>query len=277
MIPSSLVMMSRTLLILTITFYGCGAILAWHRVFNRLRPKLGWLLWMTGGGFVCHTASLAQRWIEAGHFPGLGLHDVASFSAWMLMLAFLTIYLKARIETLAMGVHPLACGLTFLSSLTPTGAPRDELIVRSLYLPLHTSLVVAAYAALFMAAAMGIMYLIQERELKARTPKISYYLIPSLERCDTMGGLSVLIGFVLLSLAILTGFFWNQAVTGRYWTGDPKVYAALIAWSIYVALLSVRIRSGWGGRRSAWLSVAGFAAVTFIMVWVTILARTPAR
>ena len=50
-----------------------------------------------------------------------------------------------------------------------------------------------------------------------------------------------------------------MSLNGRYWTGDPKEWAALAAWAIYVVLIAARFHAGWGGRRAAWLGIAGFA------------------
>ena len=44
-----------------------------------------------------------------------------------------------------------------------------------------------------------------------------------------------------------------------------------MAWVIYVVLLAARWRAGWGGRRAAWLGIAGFAAVVFTFVWATLV------
>jgi ABC-type transport system involved in cytochrome c biogenesis permease subunit len=116
-----------------------------------------------------------------------------------------------------------------------------------------------------------VLYLFQERELLSRRPGRFYYLIPSLERSDTLGWRAVLGGFGFLTLAILTGFLWNHSLLGRFWTGDPKEWAALVAWLIYVAILVARGRGGWGGRRAAWLAIAGFAVVVFTFAWATLV------
>jgi ABC-type uncharacterized transport system permease subunit len=118
---------------------------------------------------------------------------------------------------------------------------------------------------------MGVLYLFQERELLSRSPGRFYYLIPSLERSDTFGWRSVLGGFGFLTLAIATGFLWNHSLHGRFWTGDPKEWAALVAWLIYVTILVARWRGGWGGRRAAWLAIAGFAVVVFTFAWATLV------
>jgi ABC-type transport system involved in cytochrome c biogenesis permease subunit len=81
----------------------------------------------------------------------------------------------------------------------------------------------------------------------------------------------VILGFGFLTLAILTGFHWNMTLSGRYWTGDPKEWAALAAWAIYVVLIAARFRAGWGGRRAAWLGIAGFLVVVFTFAWATLV------
>src|SRR5262249_55714400 len=142
--------------------------------------------------------------------------------------------------------------------LTPVSDRADPILL-SLFLPVHATLAFFGYAALFMAFAMGGLYLVQERELKSRAPRAFYYLLPSLERCDTISGRSVAAGFVLLTPAILTGMLWSEQARGRYFSGDPKEWSALLAWAIYVLLILARRRTGWGGRQAAFLGIAGFA------------------
>ena len=99
--------------------------------------------------------------------------------------------------------------------------------------------------------------------------------MPSLERCDTLSGRSVLWGFGFLTLAIVTGLLWNHAARGRYFTWDAKEWSALVAWAIYIGLIVTRYRTGWGGRRAAYLGIAGFAAVLFTFVWMNVIAPGP--
>ena len=107
----------------------------------------------------------------------------------------------------------MAFALMLVADLTPA-SERVDPILKSLFLPIHTTLAFFGYAALFVAFAMGVLYLFQERELKSRSPRRFYYLIPSLERCDTIGGRSVIAGFGFLTLAIITGVLWNRSARG---------------------------------------------------------------
>jgi cytochrome c-type biogenesis protein CcsB len=269
-------MTSRAYLLLTLGFYAVGALQGLLHALTRRRLLTTWSPTAALAGFALHTAALAQRWTEAGHFPAVGVHDGASFLAWTIVLAFLATYVRTRVDALGLAAYPVAFALVLVANLTPVSVSQSPML-RSLFLPVHVTMVFLGYGALFVAFAMGLLYLIQERELKSRSPHTFYYLLPSLERCDTIGARSVAVGFGFLTLAILTGALWNHAMRGYYWSWDAKESSAVIAWTIYVALLLARRRTGWGGRQAALLGIAGFATVIFTFVWVATSGAAGAR
>jgi ABC-type uncharacterized transport system permease subunit len=265
-------MSSRAYLFLTLVFYAVGALQVLAHAITRRRALTSWTLSASLLGFAVHTAGLSQRWTEAGRFPAVGIHDAASLLAWAIVLAFFLTFLRTRVDALGLAAYPTAFALVLVANLT-TVTERADPILMSLYLPIHATLAFFGFAALFVAFAMGGLYLIQEKELKRRSPRAFYYLAPSLEQCDTLSGRSVIVGFAFLTLAIVTGFFWNMQARGRPFTGDAKEWAALTAWVIYVVLIVARWRAGWGGRRAAVLGLLGFAAVVFAFLWVTLGGR----
>src|SRR6185295_12816211 len=192
-------MASHVYLLLTLGLYAVGALHVLIRALTRKKLLTSWTVTATLAGFAFHTASLSQRWTEAGHFPSVGLHDGASLLAWTIVLAFLATYIRTRLEALGLAVYPVAFGLVLISNLTPASENVDP-ILKSLFLPIHTTLAFCGYAALFVAFAMGLAYLVQERELKARSHGAFYHLIPSLEACDTISGRSAIVGFGFLTL-----------------------------------------------------------------------------
>jgi cytochrome c-type biogenesis protein CcsB len=267
---------SQLYLVLNLVFYAVGAVHLLVQALTHRRGGTSWTAVSTLVGFALHTASLALAWAEAGHFPAVGLRDMSSFLAWATVLVFLVTFVRTRVEALGLVVYPTAFLLVLvaiLSRSTPGGDP----VLRSLFLPVHAALAVLGYAALFLAFAMGVLYLVQERELRSRAPRVFYYLIPSLERCDTISGSSVSVGFGFLTLAILTGMLWSRSAYGRLWSGDAKEWAALVAWLIYIVLLVARYRTGWGGRRAALLGIVGFSAVLFTFLTMTVLPTAFAR
>ena len=263
-------MASNTCLLITLAFYSVGALHVVLHAAARSRLLNSWTVAATLAGFAAHSAGISQRWTEAGHFPVVGLHDASSFLAWTLVLVFLVTYVRTRVEALGLAVHPMAFALVLIANLTPA-TERGDPVLHSMFLPIHATLAFFGYAALFVAFAMGALYLVQERELKSRSPRTFYYLIPSLERCDTISGRSVAVGFGFLTLAIVTGLLWSESARGRYWSGDAKEWGALTAWALYVALIAARRRAGWGGRRAALLGIAGFAAVVVVFVSATLI------
>lgn len=261
---------SRLYLLLTLLCYAVGALHALLFALFRRVTLTTVSLTATLLGFAFHTAALSQRWTETRHFPALGLHDGASFLAWAIVLVFVLVYLTTHVDAAGLFAYPFAFALVFVANLTPA-AERADPILGSLYLPIHLFLAVFGYGALFAAFTMGVLYLFQEREILARSPRRFYYLIPSLERSDTIGSRAVLGGFGFLTLAMATGFLWNHSLYRRYWTGDPKEWASLAAWVLYVVIIVARWRGGWGGRRAAWLAIVGFGMIVFAFAWATLV------
>ena len=81
----------------------------------------------------------------------------------------------------------------------------------------------------------------------------------------------ILLGFLFLSVGIITGAVWANSAWGRYWGWDPKETWSLITWFVYATLLHARLMRGWHGRRIAFLSIFGFAAVLFTYFGVNLL------
>lgn len=260
---------SRIYLLLTLACYTLGVVQVALQALSRRKLLSSAMLVTTLIGFALHTAGLSQRWTEAGRFPVTGVHDACSFMAWATVLAFLTTYLRTRVDALGLAVYPTAFLLVLISNLTRPLEP-DPRLDRVLF-PVHASLALMGYGALFVAAAMGALYLVQERELKKRSAGRFYHLLPSLERADTLSGSSVMLGFTLLSLAIVSGMALAHQTRGEYWLWDAKGISALVAWALYVILLVTRWRAGWGGRQQALLGIGAFVAVVAVFAFVTLL------
>ena len=130
--------------------------------------------------------------------------------------------------------------------------------------PVHTTLLLFAYASFFVAFSASVMYLWQERELRLKKFSAVFHRLPSLTTVDDVGSTAASVGFTLLTLGIVTGVIWSQARSGRMFHNDPIELFALLTWVLYLTLLHYRVQ--WRGRRAAWLGVAGFTLVlcTFV-------------
>ncbi|HEV2705367.1 MAG TPA: cytochrome c biogenesis protein CcsA [Pyrinomonadaceae bacterium] len=223
-------------------------------------------------GFAAHTAALIVDWVQEGHYPLFHLHETISFLAWTLVVAYgLAVY---RYRTHALGVFllPLVSVLVLISNFALGDEGRHVGRITegdaAWLFPVHTTLLIFAYASFFVAFAASVMYLWQERELKQKTFSAVFHRLPSLTTVDDIGTSAAAIGFTLLTLGIITGVVWSSARNGHIWHNDPVEFFALLTWVLYLTLLHYRTQ--WRGRRAAWLGIAGFALVlcTFIGAFV---------
>ena len=109
------------------------------------------------------------------------------------------------------------------------------------------------------------LYLFQERELKAKKPRKFYYRLPALGTLDDLISKSMAIGFVLITLAVIAGSTWAFIELKTAWISQPKIAISFFTWGIYLALVFLRTTAGWRGRKAALMTVAvlGFSALTW--------------
>ena len=94
--------------------------------------------------------------------------------------------------------------------------------------PIHTTLLIFAYAAFFVVFMASIMYFLQERELKFKTFSAIFHRLPSLSTVNELATSAATLGLTLLTLGIATGMVWSSARDGRIWHNDPKEIFALL-------------------------------------------------
>jgi ABC-type transport system involved in cytochrome c biogenesis permease subunit len=123
------------------------------------------------------------------------------------------------------------------------------------------------------AFVAGLMYLMQERLLKSKQFTGLFLKLPPLDFLDTLNQRSILFGFPLLTLGILTGAVSAQLTVGSYLSWNPEQVWALITWVFYFVVLMGRVTAGWRARRAAYLTIVGFAGV--ILTFVGILMKSP--
>jgi cytochrome c-type biogenesis protein CcsB len=226
-------------------------------------------LGMVAAGFLSHTVFVVTLGIERRHFPITNLPESLSFFAWSIILTFIVASLRYRMNVLGAFVLPLVSLLTIVSELVWEENHAIPPLLKSRWLFFHTSVAFLAYAAFFLTFVSGMLYLIQEKELKSKKFRFLYFRLPSLQVCDELMRRSLFAGFVLMSLTLLTGAVWAQQAWGRFWSWDPKETASLVTWGIYLLLVYYRLSSNWLGRRAAYISIVGFVSilVTFGINW----------
>jgi ABC-type uncharacterized transport system permease subunit len=224
-------------------------------------------------GFAAHTAAIVYDWAAEGHYPLFHLPETLSFLAWTLVVAYGVVTFRRHVQALGTFLLP-AVVLLVLASQFVRGdenlrAARVTDGGAAWLFPVHTTLLLFAYAAFFVAFAASVMYLWQERELRLKKFSAVFHRLPSLTTVDDIGSTAAGVGFTLLTLGIITGVIWSQARNGRMFHNDPIEFFALLTWVLYLTQLHFRVQ--WRGRRAAWLGVAGFALVVCTFVGALVM------
>jgi cytochrome c-type biogenesis protein CcsB len=267
---------SLTLSITTFT-YGFSAFLYLVGfVFRRQTPGV-LATWVALLGLIGNTAGIVMRWVESyrmgiGHAPLSNLYESLVFFAWTITLLYLFIERRYGNRVIGAFTMPLAFLAMAYASLSPNISDRIQPLLPALksnWLIAHVITCFIGYAAFAVAFGLSIMYLIRQREPDSKGSLLDRFPKPNV--IDDLTHQMIMFGFLFLSVGIISGAVWANSAWGRYWGWDPKETWSLITWFIYATLLHAKLMRGWQGRRIAYLSVIGFAAVLFTYFGVNLL------
>ena len=252
----------RSLLLAVLAAYLIATIHSILAFVNKRRSLQRVAAWSTIIGFILHTTALIADWVIDGHYPLFMLRETLSFLAWALVILYSVVLYRYRTHAVGAFTMPLISVLTFIALLIPSGSNDNPTPFSGTWLfPIHTTLLIFAYAAFFIVFMASVMYLLQERELKLKTFSAIFHRLPSLSTVNELATSAAAFGLTLFTLGLATGMVWSSARSGRIWHNDPKEIFALLTWVLYFVLTIYRSSANWHGRRAAWLGVAGFALV----------------
>jgi cytochrome c-type biogenesis protein CcsB len=267
-------MNSSIILSVTTFVYGLAAflyIVSW--VFKKEAPgKLA--LWTAALGLAGNTAGIILRWIESyklgiGHAPLSNLYESLVFFSWTILIIYLFVEQKYKNRTIGAFVTPLAFFAMAYASLHNNSIQPLIPALKSNWLIAHVITCFIGYAAFAIAFGTSGMYLIKKRDTEGKSLLLKRF--PKENIIDELTYQMIMLGFLFLSIGIITGAVWANSAWGRYWGWDPKETWSLITWFIYATLLHAKMMRGWHGKRIAYLSIAGFAAVLFTYFGVNLL------
>src|SRR6266705_332927 len=254
--------MHQTLLTLAIIGYvaATGLALAYLVQRDELVHRLASLA--TLAAWVLHTGALVARAFELGRPPLASLPEAVSVVAWAVEL--LEMWLERRYGLQVLGAFVLPVALAFSLQSTPM-RPLIEPALSGAWVWVHIGLALVGIAAFVFNFAGALMYLLQERQLRAKRPGALYYSLPALATLDRLTYRTLALGFPFLTTGLLLGVLWAGAAWGSVFAFDPLALLSFIAWAVYAATLAGRAVGGWHGRRAAYFAILGFAALALTL------------
>nr|YP_010264024.1 cytochrome c heme attachment protein [Ardisia omissa]UIG87213.1 cytochrome c heme attachment protein [Ardisia omissa] len=252
--------------------------------------------------FLCITGLLVIRWIYSGHFPLSNLYESLIFLSWSFSIIHIVPYFKKKKNDLSAITAPSALFTQgFATSGLLTEIHQSEILVPALqseWLIMHVSMMVLGYAALLCGSLLSVALLVitfrkditlfynKNRllnfnesfyfgEIQCMNKKSNvfgntyffsaknYYRSQLIQQLDHWGYRVISIGFIFLTIGILSGAVWANEAWGSYWNWDPKEIWAFITWTVFAIYLHSRTNKKLPPANSAVV-----ASIGFLIIWI---------
>lgn len=264
----------RKLFLIAVIIYGVSTLccaLLWRKGCRQdCRGSYGLL----AVGFLFHSAAMLLRGLQVSKCPIYNLYEATLFLLWFLLAGYLALGVWRRWRFLATFVAPVLLGtgiFTLMPALDPPAA--TKLTLAGVGTSLHATLSLLAYGAFAFSAVAGMMFLVQERDLKERRVRALFTLLPPMDRLEQVVAEALLCGFGFLTLGLLMGTAGLKHLEGTGHLKDPKVLWSVLVWLLYGTMVFLRWRLAHRGRRLAFGAIGCF---TFVLLtfWGTNLLST---
>lgn len=255
----------------TAAFYllATGTFIA-YLIFPRdLFSRLSLLLVL--GGFLSHTVAFGYNCLQGSYPTLIELRNAISFYGWLMVGVYLLVQLKYRLTVLGCFIAPLAFLMSLAAFTLGTESEAIPPAIRTYWLPLHVTLALSGNAMFALAFGVGVLYLLEEYQLKRKKMTVLHTRLPSLETLDRFNYVFLVWGFPLMTLGIITGSIQARLHWGDYWSWDPRQITSAITWLLYGVLIHGRFTAGWRGKKAAIWTIVGFAVVLGYFLWGDVL------
>ncbi|MFL6676463.1 MAG: inner membrane protein YpjD [Massilia sp.] len=213
----------------------------------------------------------AAMWLDITR-PGslrVGFAIMLSAAMWISVAAY---WFENRNFALD-GLRRLVMPCAFVASLLPALFPGSlmPLQAQTAASGWHILVAVLAYSTLTIAAFHAVLMALQESRLHTRSARAGWLggaldQLPALLTMEKLLFRLIWIGFVLLSLTVLSGIVFSEQLFGRALRWDHKSVFALLSWMLFAALLAGRRWRGWRGKTALRFTLAGFATLALAYV-----------
>ena len=240
-------------------FYLFGGLSTGLRLFgheDNWRPPRGLGIALGFVGLLLHAILLYDQLFIVGGL-NLSFFNTVSLAAWTVVGLLLVSSLSKPVENLAILALPVAAISILLDLRFPGSHLLGEQSGWALRVHVLTSLL--AYSLLTLASAQAILLAIQDNHLRRHHPGGFIRALPPLQTMESLLFEMISLGFILLSVGLLTGFLYLEDMFAQHLV--HKTVLSMVAWIAFAVLLWGRFRFGWRGRTAIRWTLIGFAVL----------------
>jgi len=201
---------------------------------------------------------LSMRGASEHSCPIANLPETLIFLSWSIALIYLVIGPAYRLSLMGAFTAPLVLLLQIAAVLLPDESTRNFFRPNP-WVETHAALSIVAYGAFGLACVAGLMFLVQEGQLKSRRPAPIFHHLPPISILAEAILRLIWIGFLLLTLSFAAGFLAHLAVAGG------KFWFSFLIWVLYASILIGASRGFLSGRRFAMAVTSAFLLALILL------------
>nr|YP_010864962.1 cytochrome c heme attachment protein [Indigofera suffruticosa]WGS98277.1 cytochrome c heme attachment protein [Indigofera suffruticosa] len=255
--------------------------------------------------FFCITGLLVTRWFFSGHLPFSDLYESLIFLSWSFSILYMVPCFKKHKNHLSTIIAPSVIFTQgFATSGLLNEMHQSTILVPALqshWLMMHVSMMILGYATLLCGSLLSVAILVitfreliqiigksnnfyflnesfsfaeikymnmNERNnvLQKTSFSRNYYRSQLIQQLDRWGYRIISLGFIFLTIGILSGAVWANEAWGSYWNWDPKETWAFITWTIFAIYLHTR-----KNKKLEDVNSSIVASMGFLIIWICYL------
>lgn len=213
-------------------------------------------------GLLLHGWLLYQDVFAQGF--NFSLANALSAIFWLTVLIYWLANLKTKLHSLQAFVLPPAALFALLPAFSAHSHFMPEANAKLFIV--HIAIALLAYSLFTFAALHAVLMTIAERSLHNKPTLIKLPSFPPLLVMETLLFRVITIGFVLLTLTLISGMLFSEEIFGKPLQFNHKVIFSIASWFIYGWLLFGRYKYGWRGRIAIRWTLAGFGLLLLAYV-----------
>ncbi len=187
----------------------------------------------------------------------LGIFNAASLISWVIALLLLLSLARQPVENLVIVVFPLVA-----VTISLEGYFHSERILspdQEIGVTLHILFSIVAYSLLSISVLQALFLALQDYQLHHKHPGWVMQKLPPLQVMETLLFQMIALGFVLLSLSLISGIIFLEDIFAQHLV--HKTVLSIIAWSVFAMLLWGHWRYGWRGKTAIRWNISGFVVL----------------
>ncbi len=171
----------------------------------------------------------------------LGMANSAILITFIVVFIFYITSIIYKINALGVFIYPVVIIIIVLQEIFP------DKNIALIQMSWHIMLSIISYSLLVVAFFLSILLTMQNKHLHQKNINSFINHLPPLQSTEHLLFSTIIIGFILLTLALISGFIFMQDIFIQHLL--HKTVLSIIAWFIFLFLISGRMIFGWRNKQ----------------------------